>query len=94
MVKLARSKPTVELVPDWTPMPNESQYLAALAEVRYFNDFAQIELDKAREAGYGYGMQVGVEERFVMAFKVVQRWENRNWFSRHFGSKTVMIELV
>lgn len=74
--------------------PNHSEYLAALALVEYFNTDAQKSLDQARAAGYGAGMQVGVEKRFVDAFAIVQAYENRNWFARHFGSKTTMKELV
>jgi hypothetical protein len=74
--------------------PNHSQYLAALADVRYFNQSAQPMLDQARAAGYGQGQMVGVEKRFVDAYVLVAAWENRNWFSRHFGAKTQMVELV
>lgn len=74
--------------------PNESQYLAALADVQYFNSDAQAALDKARAAGYGAGMQVGVEPKFVQAYEIVQAYENRNWLARRFGTKTEMVELV
>lgn len=74
--------------------PNESEYLGALAQVKYFNDCAQDELDKARAAGYGVGQQVGVDPKFVTAFAIVQAYENRSRWSRRFGPKTTMVELV
>jgi hypothetical protein len=75
-------------------VPNKSAYLAALADVQYFNKDAQKMLDQARAAGYGAGQQVGVDPRFAKAYKVVQAYESRNWFARRFGPKTVMVELV
>ncbi len=75
-------------------VPNESEYLAALALVEYFNSDAQKALDQARAAGYGGGMQVGVEPMFAQAYEKVVAYENRNWLARRFGSKTTMVELV
>lgn len=75
-------------------VPNQSEYLSARGLVEYFNSDAQKNLDQARAAGYGAGMQVGVEKRFTDAQAIVDAYENRNWLARRFGPKTKLVELV
>lgn len=81
-----------------TEVPTKAEYQEAKALIVTYNTHAQNELNEARAAGHGHGMQVGISPYFLNMYAIVRAYENRNWMVRLYhritGSFTEMVELV